>query len=454
MTCATNNCDCARTCVSTGAGGYAYGEVIDCSIAEWAKTYKPSNEANRVLVDSVLAYGTAMQEYRGDYKPNGYYAEDAKSLVTVTVNSKIAGSDEVVQKQVTQLAIAGSTITLADPVINGYSVSGWSVEDADASLDGVQVRVDSDMEITATFSPATYAPAESMWSAEFDKIENSYISSEKEKGYNMVDSTSSIRIHSGATAYSDDNTAYVSYVPKADGENKYLCLSSTAGGVIYANDGKQSSMIPSNYYDAKESGFLTVTFSLKRNEAGRIINSLGLRIRANSAGVVECMRVFNTKADGTVNIAVYQGGSANKYIETKVGEVAANGWSHFAFVVDLDMLCIYGYMKDENGAWQKTATSSVYIPANYTDIYDWFANVGKMEWEFTNSAIDAKTWETIVSEADRQYVEGNVWSEADGAYIPDTTLTSTRKERLGEIVEKYFSVNIDNYEIFSGYAID
>ena len=166
------------------------------------------------------------------------------------------------------------------------------------------------------------------------------------------------------------------------------------------------------------------------------------------------MRVFNTKADGTVNIAVFNKGSSSTPIETKVGEVAENGWSHFAFVVDFDELKIYGYMKDENGVWQHKATSDVCIPANYTDIYDWLEDVNKMEWEFSNNVINAETWEATVPEDERQYVECNVWSEADCAYVPDTTLTSTRKERLGEIVERYFSVNIDNYEIFSGYAIE
>lgn len=443
----------ARTVVSDGNGGLAYSSIIDYSITEWGASYNSTaedpteRENNNALVAALLEYGAAMQVL-SNYYPNGYLANEAKSLKKITVTSTIKG--EAVQRQVTQLVRAGETITLKAPKLDDHRVRSWSVEDANASLDGVQIEVNSDIEIDANF----VMKAVSMWSAEFDKIEKSYISSAAGAGYNMVSKTKSIRIHSGSTAYSDTNTAYVSYVPKADGENKYLCLSSTAGGVIYVNDGSQSSIIPSNY-NAKESGFITITFSLKRNEAGRIINSLGLRIRAKEAKVAENMRVFNTKADGTVNIAVYKGGSSNSYIETKVGEVAENGWSHFAFVVDFDELKIYGYMKDENGAWQHTATSDVCIPANYTDIYDWLANVGKMEWEFTNSEIDAKTWETIVPEADRQYVEGKVWSEADGAYIHDTTLTSEqRKERLGEIVEKYFSVNIDNYEIFSGYAID
>ncbi len=430
----------ARTVVSDGKGNLGYSKVIDYSITEWARSYNSTNAANNALAANLIEYGAAMQEYRSDYKPNGYYANQAKSLVTVTVNSKIAGSDEVVQKQVTQLAVAGSTVTLAAPVIDGYAVSEWSVADTNAELDGVQTVVNSDVEFTATFSPVVLS-YESMWSADFDSIATGYVSSSAGAGYNMVNSNSSIRINSGAVAYSDDNNAYVSYVPKTEeGGNKYLCLTSTAGGAIYVNDGAQSSIKTSNYDTKATGGYLTVTFSLMRNEAGSIINSLGLRVRANGTGVNENMRVFNTSADGTVNISIFKNGSVNEVVNTKVGEVAESGWSHFAFVVDLDNLLIHGYMKDASGKWQLKATADVFVPSNYDNIYDWFSAVVKMEWEVSHGEIEQDVWESVVSEEDRDYVENG-------------TDPADRKERMAKIAEKYFSMNIDNYEIFNGFAI-
>ncbi len=428
----------ARTVVSDGKGGLNYGEAIDYSVAEWARSYNSTNEKNKALAENLLAYGAAMQVYRDDYKPNGYYADQAKSLVAITVNSKVAG--ETVQSQVTQLAVAGSTVTLAAPLLDGYAVSEWSVGDIDAETDGVQIVVDADTVIDATFTPAELS-YESMWSADFDRIATGYVSSSAGAGYNMVNNSSSIRINSGAVAYSDDNNAYVSYVPKTEeGGNKYLCLTSTAGGAIYVNDGAQSGIKPSNYDTMSTGGYLTVTFSLMRNEAGRIINSLGLRVRANGTGVNENMRVFNTSADGTVNISIFKNGSVNELVNTKVGEVAESGWSHFAFVVDLDNLLIHGYMKDASGKWQLKATADVFVPSNYDNIYDWYANVVKMEWEVSHGEIEQDVWESVVSAEDRDYVENG-------------TDPADRKERMAKIAEKYFSMNIDNYEIFNGNAI-
>ena len=435
----------ARTVVSDGKGNIAYGEAIDYSITEWAKNYETTSEKNKALAENLLAYGSAMQVYRDDYKPNGYYAEQAKDLVTVTVNSKVAG--ETVQSQVTQLAVAGETITLAAPIVDGYSVSEWSVSDADAETEGVQIVVDADTVIDATFSPASLA-YESMWGAAFEKATATVdsVTSGKGMGIPMLsgldDMSGNVRFNTGAVAYASDNNAYVSYAPKADGNNKYLCLTSTAGGAIYAaNESGANSLKPSDYDIAANGGYLTVTFSLMRNEAGRIIDSLGLRIRANGTGVNENMRVFSTSADGTVSISVFKNGNLNEPVKTKVGEVAESGWSHFAFVIDLENLLIHGYMKDESGNWQLKATSAVFIPSNYDSIYDWLGNVGRFEWEVSHAEVEQKVWESVVSAEDRDYVENG------------TDLTE-RSDRLAKIAEKYFSMNIDNYEIFSGDAIN
>jgi len=273
----------ARTVVSDGKGNIAYGEAIDYSITEWAKNYETTSEKNRALAENLLAYGSAMQVYRDDYKPNGYYAEQAKDLVTVTVNSKVAG--ETVQSQVTQLAVAGSTVTLAAPIVDGYSVSEWSVSDADAETEGVQVKVDADMVIDATFTATEKAASSSIWS---DGLEGATTGQFKDnttsaKGYNMLDSLG-IRVNTGAKAYSEGDYAAVSYDVIEEGENKYLSLTSTAGGALYANNGGNDTL---NFANAgiPEAGALTVKFSLKRNEAGRAIDMLGIRLRAAGTGV-------------------------------------------------------------------------------------------------------------------------------------------------------------------------
>ena len=139
----------ARTVVSEG-NKTAYGKVIDYSITEWARNYNPKSDENKALAANLLEYGTAMQKYRDDYKPNGYYANQAKALVTITVNSKVG--EETVQTQVTQLAVVGSTITLAAPIVDGYSVSEWRVSDTDQVIEGGRVMVNGDMVIDAIFT--------------------------------------------------------------------------------------------------------------------------------------------------------------------------------------------------------------------------------------------------------------------------------------------------------------
>lgn len=430
----------ARTVVSDGKGNIAYGKVIDYSITEWAKNYESESEANTTLVENLIAYGAAMQAYRDDYKPSGYYADQAKSLVAVTVNSKVAG--ETVQSQVTQLAVAGSTVTLASPVVDGYKVSEWSVSDADSALDGVQVKVDADMTIDATFAENNdKIPAASLWTDSFESAATGQFkdNTTAAKGYNMISETSGIRVHTGNKAYAEGGRYAVSYDIVEDGENKYLSITSTAGGAIYVNKDAHDTIRFANA-DIAEAGALTVKFSLKRNEAGRAIDMLGIRLRANDSVVSECMRIFNVDADGTVNLAIFKNGSANSTITTKIGEIAESGWSSFAVVVDFDNLVLRGYMMNAEGKYELMAKSDVCVPSNYENISSWIAAAKKIQWEISNDQVSADDWNAIVPEAER-------------AALAELTGDDYKAE-LFRITEKYFSIGIDNYEILSGDAIN
>jgi hypothetical protein len=430
----------ARTVVSDGKGNVAYGEVIDYSITEWAKNYESENEANTALVENLIAYGAAMQAYRDDYKPSGYYADQAKELVAVTVNSKVAG--ETVQSQVTQLAVAGSTITLASPVLDGYKVSEWSVSDADAETEGVQVKVDADMTIDATFAENNdKIPAASIWTDSFESATTGQFkdNTEAAKGYNMISANLGIRVNTGNKAYAEGGRYAVSYDIVEDGENKYLSLTSTAGGAIYANKDAHDNITFANT-DIAEAGALTVKFSLKRNETGRAIDMLGMRLRAAGATVSESMRIFNVDADGTVNLAIFRKGKDNVAITTKIGEIAESGWSSFAVVVDLENLVLYGYMMNASGQYELKAKCDVYVPSGYNNVYEWAAVAKKIQWEVANSQVSADDWNAIVPEAER-------------AALAELTGDAYKAE-LFRITEKYFSIGIDNYEILSGNAID
>lgn len=430
----------ARTVVSDGKGNIAYGKVIDYSITEWAKNYESESEANTTLVENLIAYGAAMQAYRDDYKPSGYYADQAKSLVAVTVNSKVAG--ETVQSQVTQLAVAGSTVTLASPVVDGYKVSEWSVSDADAETEGVQVVVDADMTIDATFAENNdKIPAASLWT---DSLEDAATGQfqynyDKEKGHSMLDSFG-IRVNTGAKAYSEGDYAAVSYDVIEEGENKYLSLTSTAGGALYAANNEGNDGLSFANAGIPEAGALTVKFSLKRNEAGRAIDMLGIRLRAAGSGVSECMRIFNVKPDGTVNLAIFKNGSSNNTITTKIGEIAESGWSSFAVVVDLENLVLYGYMMNASGQYELKAKCDVYVPSGYNNVYEWAAVAKRVQWEISNAQIAPELWNSVVPEAER-------------AALAELTGDAYKAE-LFRITEKYFSIGIDNYEILSGDAIN
>lgn len=430
----------ARTVVSDGKGNLGYGKVIDYSITEWAKNYESENEANTALVENLIAYGAAMQAYRDDYKPSGYYADQAKSLVAVTVNSKVAG--ETVQSQVTQLAVAGSTITLASPVVDGYKVSEWSVSDADAEAEGVQVVVDADMTIDAIFAENNdKIPAASLWTDSFESATTGQFkdNTTAAKGHNMISETSGIRVHTGNTAYAEGGRYAVSYDIVEDGENKYLSLTSTAGGAIYVNKDAYDTIRFANA-DIDEAGALTVKFSLKRNEAGRAISMLGIRLRANGASVSESMRIFNVEADGTVNLAIFRKGKDNVAITTEIGKIAESGWSSFAVVVDFDNLVLRGYMMNAEGKYELMAKSDVYVPSGYENIGSWLAAAKKIQWEISNNQVSADDWNAIVPEAER-------------AALAELTGDAYKAE-LFRITEKYFSIGIDNYEILSGDAID
>jgi len=136
-----------------------------------------------------------------------------------------------------------------------------------------------------SFTATEKAASSSIWS---DGLEGATTGQFKDnttsaKGYNMLDSLG-IRVNTGAKAYSEGDYAAVSYDVIEEGENKYLSLTSTAGGALYANNGGNDTL---NFANAgiPEAGALTVKFSLKRNEAGRAIDMLGIRLRAAGTGV-------------------------------------------------------------------------------------------------------------------------------------------------------------------------
>ena len=294
--------------------------------------------------------------------------------------------------------------------------------------------------IDATFTVADKAASSSIWS---DGLESAATGQFKDNttsatGHNMLN-TLGIRVNTGAKAYSVGDYAAVSYDVVEEGSNKYLSLTSTAGGALYANKDGNDTLSFANA-GIPEAGALTVKFSLKRNEAGRAIDMLGIRLRAAGTGVKECMRIFNVEADGTVNLAIFRKGFINETITTEIGKIAESGWSSFAIVVDLENLVLYGYMMNASGQYELKAKSDVYVPAGYDNIYEWAAVTRKVQWEISNAQINAELWNSVVPEAERA---------ALAALTGDAY-----KAELFRLARIYFSVGIDNYQIFSGDAIN
>ena len=116
-----------RTLYTNARGDRSYGEVYDYSVAEFAMTY---NGSKADLVNKMLAYGDACEAHFSAGKPaQSYKASEAKSLVPITVTTKIGNT--VLSTQVTQLAKVGDIISLKAPHVDGATLKSWNVADPD-----------------------------------------------------------------------------------------------------------------------------------------------------------------------------------------------------------------------------------------------------------------------------------------------------------------------------------
>ena len=117
----------ARVLYTNARGDRSYSEVYDYSVAEFAMTY---NGSKVDLVSKMLAYGDACEAHFSAGNPaQSYKASEAKSLVPITVTTKIGNT--VLSTQVTQLAKPGDVISLKAPHVDGATLKSWSVADPD-----------------------------------------------------------------------------------------------------------------------------------------------------------------------------------------------------------------------------------------------------------------------------------------------------------------------------------
>lgn len=428
-----------------------FSKIIDYSIAEWAMNYTTTDAKNQRVVDALLAYGGAMQTYK-KYNPNGYRADAAKSLKTLTVNSYLDGV--LVQTQVTQLYKSKAEITLAVPALKNATFVKWeNVEDSNTATEGIQIKSAENTEVNAIFTTKSLV-GETIWSDGFEAYASTGIfkdNTEKAKGYNLVNSTTSVRVNTGDPAYKNGNRDAVGYKIVADGDNKYITYMSTAGGALYVNKDAHDAIYLKKYGVGDAVTSITVKISIKRNEAGTVLNTAGIRIRANGTGHEESLRILDTFSDGksdgenVVRLKTYNG---KKHEYAVIGSVAEKGFTDFAVVVDILNLEIRGYIK-VNGEYEHTATLPLYVPSNYSNVYDWMENVIKVQLEGITGSIDSKytgtlvdaQWDNVVTEAERNYLESLKLDDA--AY----------KAELFRLVEKYYSMDIDNYKIELGDSV-
>ena len=116
----------ARTLYTNARGDRSYSEVYDYSVTEFAMTY--SGDLSD-LVEKMLAYGDACEAHFSESAAQSYKASDAKSLVPITVTTKIGNT--VLSTQETQLAKVGDVISLKAPHVDGATLKSWNVADPD-----------------------------------------------------------------------------------------------------------------------------------------------------------------------------------------------------------------------------------------------------------------------------------------------------------------------------------
>ena len=439
-----------------------FGNIIDYSIAEWANYYTTTNELNRALVDAVIAYGAAIQEYN-EYTPEGYFIGD--ELNSVTVRTYLDGS--LVSEQITKLFKAGERFTLSAPAMKNATLSSWdlgALTDLDPSKDGVQLEANGDVTVSVSFSSTTPS-AVKIWDSSFDdyvdsvdsltdgsntdpdtwNIDNTYNNSKKSeatgatagssgRGVNLFSSTAKgIRANTGRVYGEDEYYGVTHKILEDETGNKYLQWAHNCNSAIYVNAaGSHDTVLLAAQGLGENYTAITIKFSLKRNASGGFAETAGVRLRANGTGIgTECVRVFNTTAEGTVRLYKSSG------TMPVVGTIAEEGWSHFAIVVDIENLRYYGYMMNEQGVYVKTAETSFKCPSNYVNVYEWIKETKKIQWESSDRDTE---FESTVTEDELAYLK--------------TLSGDARKAELYRLVEYYYGMNVDNYEIHLGNACE
>ena len=132
----------ARVIYTDSIGLRSYGNLYDYSIAEYANAYlNNDNSKQKDLVEAMMDYGHFAADYKGK---TSYTAEETKNLKKVTVTAKVNGTELLTQ--VTQLAPAGTELTLTAPHIDGYTFSSWG----EGVTDG-KITLNNDVELIANY---------------------------------------------------------------------------------------------------------------------------------------------------------------------------------------------------------------------------------------------------------------------------------------------------------------
>ncbi len=334
-----------RTLYTNARGDRSYSEVYDYSVAEFAMTY---NGSKTDLVSKMLAYGDACEAHFSADKPaQSYKASEAKSLVPITVTTKIGNT--VLSTQNTQLAKVGETITLKAPHVDGATLSSWSVTDADASATGVQYVVKaSGNELTATYannkimlynheSSKLGAYASSSLASQSDEVLSDGTgvnANNMENGYN------STAFYNGAATFAPVKglAKYAKFEVVGDESNKYIKYSHSEAGQVNG-----AGLAGKGIGDSVSTLSLTIKIKAPENEGAKMPTT-SFRIGRAGPGSTSSDRgpdvaIFTVSGDSITLTGAAADGSTNVI----VADTPSDKFVTVTVVIDFSANRMYGY---------------------------------------------------------------------------------------------------------------
>ncbi len=334
----------ARTLYTNARGDRSYSEVYDYSVTEFAMSY--DGELSDLLA-KMLAYGDACEAHFSASAAQSYKASDAKSLVPITVTTKIGNT--VLSTQKTQLAKVGETITLKAPHVDGATLSSWSVTDADASATGVQYVVKaSGNELTATYannkimlynheSSKLGAYASSSLASQSDEVLSDGTGA---NANNMENDYNSTAFYNGAATFAPVKglAKYAKFEVVGDESNKYIKYSHSEAGQVNG-----AGLSGKGIGDSVSTLSLTIKIKAPENEGAKMPTT-SFRIGRAGPG--------NTSSDRGPDVAIFTvsddsitltGAAADGYTKVIVADTPSDKFVTVTVVIDFSANRMYGY---------------------------------------------------------------------------------------------------------------